>query len=79
MRNSTKSSFRLLNLIGLGVGGYILWRNRFTIQRRLESIGIRTPLLSGSISETARSVAAKAGGRFDQGASIAESVVKKAG
>lgn len=47
------------------IGGVVIWRNRFQIQRALESLGIRTPLLKGDVGEAARSVAAKVSGRVE--------------
>ena len=54
------------------IGGYSVWRNRFAIQRQLESLGIKTPLLKGSLGEAAKSVASKASGKLEHGATIAE-------
>jgi hypothetical protein len=59
------------------LGGIFAWRNRFSIQRRLEAFGIRTPLLSGSIGESARSIASKAKEQMDRQATIAEDIVTK--
>ncbi len=75
MRNS-RNAFLALAVLG----GIFAWRNRFAIQRRLESWGIRTPLLEGSIEEAARSVASKASGKMKHGATIAEDIMsRKAG
>ena len=54
------------------VGGYFVWRNRFAIQRQLESMGIKTPLLKGGLGEEAQSAASKIGGKFEHGVDIAE-------
>ena len=54
------------------VGGYVLWRNRFELQRRLESFGIRTPLLRTGGEELVRSAAAKVRGKMAYGARVAE-------
>jgi hypothetical protein len=59
------------------VGGILVWRNRFAIQRRLEAIGINTPLLEGSVSETAKSIASKARGKMKHGATLAEREVNQ--
>lgn len=70
---STRGAFLALAVLG----GYFIWRNRFAIQRQLESMGIRTPLLGGSVGETAQSVASKVSGKMERGATIAEQVVNK--
>jgi hypothetical protein len=59
------------------IGGYFLWRNRFAIQTKLESIGVKTPLLSGSVEETAKSVASKVSGQMEKGARIAEDLIHR--
>lgn len=61
MRN-TRTGILALALIG---GGYLIWRNRFQIQKLLESYGVQTPILTGDIGEAARSVAAKVGGKVE--------------
>lgn len=66
----------LLTLVVLG--GTLIWRNRFAIQRQLEALGVRTPLLRRNLREVAHSVAAKAAGRMEHGATIAEHVDRKA-
>jgi len=65
---STRGAFYALAVLG----GYFAWRNRFAIQRQLESMGLRTPILAGGIGESARSIAAKVAGKFDRGTTIAE-------
>jgi len=60
------------------LGGYFVWRNRFAVQRQLESFGIKTPLFKGSISEAAKSVASRVSGKMDHGATIAERKVNSA-
>ena len=59
------------------LGGYFVFRNRFAIQRRLESMGIKTPLLRGSVEEAARSVASRAVGKMENGATIAENLINR--
>jgi hypothetical protein len=54
------------------LGGYYLWRNRFIVQRQLESHGSKTPILPESIEEAAKSVASKVSGQMEKGATIAE-------
>lgn len=58
-------------------GGLFIWRNRFRIQQRLESMGIRTPVLTGGVEETAHSVASKVGGKMERGATIAENLLSR--
>ena len=65
-----------IGILGLVTGGlYLAWRNRFALQRQVESLGIRTPLLSGSLVEAAQTVAAEAGGHFGKGSTLAESAL----
>ncbi|MBI3541801.1 MAG: hypothetical protein HY075_00805 [Deltaproteobacteria bacterium] len=66
-------------LAGVVVGGVFLWRNRFAIQRQLESLGIRTPLLNSSIGDTVGSIASKAAGKFEHGSKVADQSIKKTG
>ena len=71
MRSSRSA---LLALIGLG--GYLVWRNRFAIQRQLESLGIKTPILGSqnfNLGEAAKSAVSKVAGKFEHGANVAES------
>lgn len=58
---STRGAFFALTLLG----GYLIWRNRFTIQRQLESMGVHTPNLGGEmdLGEKFKSAAAKISGR----------------
>lgn len=72
MRNSRITLFALTVL-----GGIFVWQNRFAIQRRLEAMGFRTPLLGGSVEDAAQTVAEKARGRMERGATIAEDIVTK--
>lgn len=71
--NNRRNAFFVLTVLG----GIFVWRNRFTIQRRLESFGIRTPLLEGSLEEVARSITSKARGKMERGATLAENVINK--
>lgn len=59
------------------VGGWFMWRNRFAIQRQLEAMGVRTPILDGTVGDSARSIAAKVSGKMDRGATIAEHAINK--
>ena len=71
--------FKNALLVGLAAaGGFLLFKNRFTIQRRLESWGIKTPLLKGSVEEAAKSIASQVGGKMEHGATIAEMKIRKA-
>ena len=72
MRNNRNALLALTVL-----GGYLVWQNRFAIQRQLESIGLRTPLFQGSIEEAAKSVASKVSGKMQKGATIAEDIVNR--
>jgi len=71
--NNTRNALYAL----VAVAGFFAWRNRFAIQRQLESWGVKTPLLRGSLDETARSIASKAGGRMERGATLAENLVNR--
>ncbi len=52
------------------LGGYLVWRNRFSIQRFFARSGINIPLLStGSVSETLGSSLSKATGSVEHGVS----------
>lgn len=74
--NNNRTAFFALTVLGV----ILAWRNRFEIQRRLESLGVRTPLLEGSIKDVARSVASKVGGKTEHGATLAENLMnRKAG
>lgn len=72
MRNRRSALFALTVL-----GGIYAWQKRFALQRRLQDLGFKTPLLRGSIEEAARSVAAKARGTMEHGATIAEDFVTR--
>ena len=72
MRNN-RGAFVALTVLG----GYVAWKNRFAIQRRLDSLGVKTPRMNNSMDETARSIAAKAAGKMEHGATIAENMVNK--
>ena len=61
MRNRTTGLFTLALL-----GGYMIWRNRFEIQRFFSSRGIDLPLLDNSnVSNTVRSGLAKVTGQAE--------------
>ncbi|MEO5971595.1 MAG: hypothetical protein ABIQ95_16845 [Bdellovibrionia bacterium] len=72
MRNN-RGAFAALTVLG----GYVVWRNRFAIQRRLESFGVKTPVMDLDMGEAARSIASKVSGRMEHGATIAENMVNK--
>lgn len=59
---STRGAFFALTMLG----GYLIWRNRFAIQRQLESMGVRTPNLGGELElgEKFKSATAKVTGRL---------------
>jgi hypothetical protein len=57
--------FSLRNLLVVSVGGFLVWQNRFRIQKTLESYGIKTPFLTGSLGDTVQSGAAKAIGSVE--------------
>lgn len=61
---STRGAFWALAMLG----GFLIWRNRFAIQRQLESMGVRTPLLGGDMNfgENIKSAVSKVSGRFDK-------------
>lgn len=48
------------------LGGFYAWRNRFAIQRFLESNGIRTPLDTSTIGDSIKSGIAKVTGRVQK-------------
>jgi hypothetical protein len=60
-----KSGSLLMTLGRIGVfagAGYLLWTNRFRIQRFLEAQGIETPWMNGNVGEAIASGASKVGG-----------------
>ncbi len=48
------------------VGSILIYRNRFAIQRQLEALGIRTPLMKRNLAEAVRSGVSKVAGRIDR-------------
>ena len=57
-----------LGRVGILAGaGYLLWTNRFRIQKFLEAQGIETPWMNGNIGEAISSGAAKVGGAIEHG------------
>lgn len=62
---STRGAFWALSVLG----GFLIWRNRFAIQRQLESMGVRTPNIGGEMNfgETVKSGVSKLTGRFEHG------------
>lgn len=60
---STRGAFWALAMLG----GFLIWRNRFAIQRQLESMGVRTPNIGGdmNIGEKFKSGLSKLSGRFE--------------
>jgi len=55
----------LFRILTVGVLGYIGYRNRFRIQQFLESRGIKTPLLKGSVGEVVQSGLSKISGKTE--------------
>ena len=72
MRNN-KNAFLALTVLS----GYLIWQNRFAIQRQLESLGFKIPLLKGNLEEAAKSIASQVSGKMEQGATIAEELTNK--
>ena len=72
MQNRRNAVFALIVL-----GGFVTWRNRFAIQRRLESIGVKTPILPGRLNEAARSLVSRVRGRMEQSADLGETLIKR--
>src|ERR1700734_3950009 len=65
-----KSGSVLMTVGKLGIlagAGYLLWTNRFKIQRFLEEQGIDTPWMTGNVGEAVASGAAKVGGAIEHG------------
>jgi hypothetical protein len=62
----------------LVVGGFYAWRNRFRIQRLLESRGIDVPLSTGSFGDTIRSGVAKVTGSAEHTGRQFEDETRKA-
>ncbi len=60
--NNNRSYIRYGGYALIAFGGYMLWKNRFRIQQFIESKGVNTPLMNGSVSETIRSGVAKVSG-----------------
>jgi len=55
----------LIALAATLVGGAVLYRNRFAVQRRMEAIGIQTPLLGQNVQERSRSFFSRLFGRAE--------------
>jgi hypothetical protein len=70
-RNYYSTGIMTLSAIGL----YVLWRNRFQVQRFLEARGIRIPLEGGNMTDTVRSGMAKVAGQAEHLARGASSTV----
>jgi hypothetical protein len=66
-KNESSSMMFWAKLAMVGAGGYLLWRNRFKVQRLLESTGISTPWLHGDVAESVQSGAAKVVGSVEHG------------
>src|SRR5690349_4446662 len=58
---------RIFGYFALVVGGYLLYRNRFEVQRVLERFGIDTPVDDSSLGNTVRSGLAKGVGNVQHG------------
>jgi hypothetical protein len=71
IQNAAVEAMKFIYLLALA-GGYLVWRNRFEIQRRLESEGIKTPTLKGGIGEAVQSVASKVVGKAEHGLNLSE-------
>jgi hypothetical protein len=56
----------------LAASGIALWTNRFRIQRFLESQGIDTPLMKGSVIDSIKSGASKLAGSAEHGVKEAD-------
>ncbi|MBC7693151.1 MAG: hypothetical protein H7222_15410 [Methylotenera sp.] len=65
MKNENTSYLSLTNLAIVAVGGFIVWKSRFKIQKGLESIGIDTPWMTGSAGEAIQSGIAKISGSIE--------------
>lgn len=55
----------LFRILSLGVLGYVGYRNRFRIQRFLESQGIQTPFMRRNLGEFVQSGVAKLTGKAE--------------
>lgn len=66
-KENGSSSFAFFGrVIFLAGAGYVIWQNRFRIQRFLEAQGIRTPWMTGDAGEAIFSGAAKAAGKVEK-------------
>jgi hypothetical protein len=60
MNNSKNDSLMFFGKLAIvAAGGYLLWRNRFAVQRVLEANGISTPWMNSTLGEAVNSGAAK--------------------
>jgi hypothetical protein len=66
--NSFNFNMNLGRYALLAIGGYVLWRNRFRVQRLLEANGIETPWMKGSFGEAVQSGVAKVTGSIQHAA-----------
>jgi hypothetical protein len=48
------------------IAGYLLYKNRFQVQKFLESVGVRTPWMTGSLDEAVQSGGAKIAGSLQR-------------
>jgi hypothetical protein len=69
IQRADQEAMKFIYLLALA-GGYVAWRNRFAIQRFLESEGIGTPTFGGGVGESAQSVASKVAGKVEHGLKV---------
>ena len=65
MKKEQSSVFGIKNIAYLAIGGYVLWANRFRVQRFLESNGIKTPWMTSTLGDAVQSGAAKVAGTIE--------------
>ena len=68
---------RSIGILVISVGGYLVWRNRFEIQRALKSYGVDTPLDKSKFGNTVKSGISKAVGSVEHGLRTLESGMDK--
>jgi hypothetical protein len=65
-KENQRSTFALLGKLAVVAGGgYLLWQNRFKVQRFLEANGISTPWMNGSVGDAVMSGGAKIAGSIE--------------
>jgi len=77
MKAEIKSSGNAMfwgKLAVVAAGGYVLWRNRFKVQRLLEANGISTPWMNDTVGSAVKSGVAKVSGAIEHEMGVSKAV-----